>query len=548
MSSAVMIMTRRGRAQVLSLLVTLVLLPATGPLHAAQAGGAATRPNILLIISDDIGIDATTGMYPGLLESLTRRYGPAGHDHPAYRSISGQPASTPNLDQLARQGITFSNVWAQPFCSPTRASILTGLFAGKVNVINYADPLSQHHSSFVQQLKDEGGYSTGLFGKWHLSGMPGGAQSYPGMKPKEAGFEYFRGNLHAAIRGYWDYEYFGQDAATPADQWRTESPPLKSLPGIGPTRFADVVKVADALDWIGGRERAAPAKPWFAWVAFNLAHATSNQQPSAMAVPDEALLDAPSRAEMRACNGTFGTNTTGSCSGEALNRAMTNAHDTLIGKLLAGVEALDANTIVIYVGDNGTPMYGRPNLDMIDSLYITRKGRGKGTAYESGARVPLAIRGPGIGAGRSSSEYVHVVDLFPTILGMAGLQVPAKVSSGDGRGSLDVDGVSLLPIVDGKAQRLRDPDQGYLLTESLNLMTNSTRQVAARNGTYKVICTEKVERDACQFFNLALDPLEEFPLARPVTCGSGLAVKDPAWHYCRLANLIRTESFFARGR
>lgn len=525
------------------------LLGAAGALQAAEARSAAgQRPNILLIISDDIGVDATTGMYPGMLEALTRRYGPSGLNHPGYRAISGRPASTPNLNQLARQGITFSNTWAQPFCSPTRASILTGLFAGKVNVINYTDPLSQHHTSFVQRLKDEGGYSTGLFGKWHLAGMPGGVKSYPGMKPKEAGFEYFRGNMHAAIKGYWDYEYLVQDADTPADQWRVEKPPVKSLPGIAPTRFADVAKVADALEWIGARERAAPAKPWFAWVAFNLAHATSNQQPSAMAVPDADLLDAPSLAEMRACNGTFGTNTTGTCSGEALNRAMTNAHDTLIGKLLAGVDALDANTIVIYVGDNGTPMYGRPNLDMIDSLYITRKGRGKGTAYESGARVPLAIRGPGITGGRSSSEYVHAVDLFPTILGMAGLQAPAKVSSGDGKGSLTVDGVSLLPIVSGRAQRLRDPDQGYLLTESLNLMTNSTRQVAARNGTYKVICTEKVEQEACQFYNLVNDPLEEYPLERPATCGSGLSAKDAAWHYCRLADFIRTESFFARGR
>lgn len=525
----------------------LVALAGASALHAAQAGGSA-RPNILLIISDDIGLDATTGMYPGLLDELTRQYGPSGRNHPDYRAIKGKPASTPNLDQFARQGITFSNAWAQPFCSPTRASILTGLFAGKVNVINYTDPLSQHYTSFVQRLKDAGGYSTGLFGKWHLAGMPGGAKSYPGMKPKEAGFEIFRGNMHAAIRGYWDYEYLVQDAGTPADQWRTEAPPKKSLPGIAPTSFADVIKIADALEWIGAQERSAPAKPWFAWVAFNLAHATINQQPSAMAVPDADLLDAPSLAEMRACNGTFGTNTTGTCTGEQLNRAMSNAHDTLVGKLLAGVDALDRNTIVIYVGDNGTPMYGRPNLDMIDSLYITRKGRGKGTAYESGARVPLAIRGPGITAGRNSSEYVHAADLFPTILAMAGLSPPARVSTGDGKGTLAVDGVSLLPIVNGRANNVRDPDQGYLLTESLNLMTNSTRQIGARNGTYKVICTEKVERDTCQFYNLVNDPLEEYPLEHPANCGSGMTAKDPAWHYCRLANVIRTESFFAKGR
>ncbi len=66
---------------------------------------------------------------------------------------------------------------------------------------------------------------------------------------------------------------------------------------------------------------------------------------------------------------------------------------------------LDRDTIVIYVGDNGTPMYGRPQLDFIDNLYITRTGRGKGTAYESGARVPLAIRGPGIGENRAERRH-----------------------------------------------------------------------------------------------------------------------------------------------
>lgn len=510
----------------------------------------ATRPNILLIISDDIGLDTSTGMYPGLIEETLRQYGPSGLKHPQYQRIQGHPASTPNLDAFARQGMTFTQVWAQPFCSPTRASILTGLFAGKVNVINYADPLSQKYNSFVQRLRDEAGYSTAMIGKWHLAGVPGrgAAATYPGMKPKEAGFDLFKGHMHAAIRGYWDYEYMVQDASTPANEWRTETPPVKSLPGIAPTNFAPVVKVADALEWITEQERTNPAKPWFLWFASNLSHATANQQPSAMAVPNADTLDAPSLAEMKACNGTFGTNTTGTCTGEALNRAMTNALDTVLGKLFAGVDALDRNTIIIYIGDNGTPMYGRPNLDMIDNLYITRTGRGKGTAYESGARVPLAIRGPGIGAAQVSHEYAHAADMFPTILAMAGLSVPGRVSNGDGTGTLPLDGVSLKPIIDGKAKSVRDPDQGYLLTESLNLMTNSTRQIGARNATYKVICTERVEPGSCQFFNLANDPLEEFPLPVPASCGGGGTAKDPAWHYCRLANFIRTESFFAMGR
>jgi arylsulfatase A-like enzyme len=523
----------------------LVLLAAawcsTG-VHAAQ------RPNILLIISDDVGIDVSTGMYPGLVDRVARQYGPRGFAHAGAAVIRGRPASTPTLDAFARQGVAFANAWAEPFCSPTRAAILTGLFAAKANVLNYADPLSQNYLSFVKRLKDEAGYSTGLFGKWHLAGIPGRDTSYPGMKPKEAGFEIFKGNMHAAIRTYWDYDYMEQDAATPPHLWRTGKPPVKSLPGIAPTTMSGVVQVADALEWITAQEATAPQKPWFGWVAFNLAHATAQLLPSQMMVPNLDTLDAASRREMQDCGGTFGTHETGNCSGESLQRAMTNSMDTLIGRLLAGVQRLDRNTIVIYVGDNGTPMYGRPKLDFIDNLYITRKGRGKGTVYESGVRVPFAVRGPGIAANRVNGEYVHAADVFPTVLELAGLQVPAQVATGDGKGLQPVDGRSLLPILRGRAKTVRDPDEGYLLTESLNIMVDSTRQVAARNATYKVVCTEKVENGACEFYNLVTDPLEEYPLAEPARCDATVKRRDPAWHYCRLAGLIRTESFFARGR
>ena len=534
-------------------IVVGMLTVAGWPAMSAQNREPARAPNILLIISDDVGLDMNTGMYPGLVQAVARQYGPQGRNHPGYGVIEGHPASTPNLDRFARQGTAFSQVWAQPFCSPTRASILTGLFAAKANVLNYTDPLSQHYASFVQRLKDEGGYSTGLFGKWHLAGMPGRDADYPGMKPKEAGFEIFRGNMHAALKTYWDYDYMEQDEGTSANQWRTGKPPVKSLPGIAPTTMSAVVQVADALEWISGREKADPRKPWFTWLAFNLAHATAQQLPSQMMVPNADTLDAQSLAEMKACGGTFGTHETGNCSGEALMRAMTNSLDTLVGRMLAAVDALDPNTIVIYVGDNGTPMYGRPQLDFIDNLYITRKGRGKGTVYESGARVPMAVRGPGVQAYRVNGEYVHVADLFPTILALAGLRPPAKVPTGDGRSMQQVDGRSLAPILSGKSVTVRDPDRDFLLTESLNLMTNSTRQVAARNAGYKVVCTEKVDNAACEFYDLRKDPLEEYALAKPPNCdgtqGSGArSAKDPAWNYCRLAGFIRTESFFAKGR
>ena len=176
--------------------------------------GTSRRPNILLVIADDIGMDVMSNIYPGLIDNLVKKYGPSGHNHPDYRKIDGKPASTPVLDKFARQGMRFGNIWAHPFCSPTRATILTGLFAAKTKVTTYADALSSKHTSFVQKLKDEAGYSTAIFGKWHMAGLPGKPVDYPGMKPKQAGFELFKGNMHAAINSYWDYEYQVQDANT----------------------------------------------------------------------------------------------------------------------------------------------------------------------------------------------------------------------------------------------------------------------------------------------------------------------------------------------
>ncbi len=514
---------------------------------AGRAAVASPRPNILFVISDDVGMDVTSDMYPGLIDDLLETYGPQGHDHPDYRSIAGSPASTPTLDALARDGIVFTNVWAHPFCSPTRAAILTGLFGARTGVLTYADPLDQSHTSFVQQLRDAGGYSTGLFGKWHLAGLPGQETSYPGMKPKEAGFELFRGNFHAAITTFWEYDYEVQDDSTPASQWRTSAPPERSLPGIGPTTFAPVVKAADTLEWVAARESADPDKPWFAWLAFNLSHATISREPSQMAVPDAATLDAASLEEMQACGGVFGTQDTGECSGEAVMRAMTNALDTVVGKVIEGVTELDPNTYVIYIGDNGTPMYGRPNLDFIDNMYITRTGRGKGTSYESGARVPLAVTGPGIEAGAVSDEFAHAADMFATILELAGLEVPTEVAGSDAPGTVPLDARSLVPIMTQGVESVRDPDTDYVLTESSNLMTGGTNQVGARNARYKLVCTGSAAADDCEFFDLIDDPLEEFALEKPQSCAAyaagQLGRQDRQWHFCRLQAVVAEQSF-----
>jgi arylsulfatase A-like enzyme len=502
------------------------------------------RPNILLIIGDDIGMDATTDMYPGLIDKLVKQYGPSGHNHPKYQEIKGRPASTPTLNRLAQSGMKFTQAWVNPFCSPTRTSILTGLFSAKTGVLDYNNWLSQNHHSFVQDLKEKGGYSAAIFGKWHIAGLG----QYPGMKPKEAGFDLFQGNLHGGVATYWQWDYQIQDSTDAPSKWRTEKAPVRSIPGVAPTTYAPVVNAADAIKWITDQKSTNPDKPWLVWLAFNLSHITGQQNPNPMIVPNIDTMDDVSIKEMKACGGTFGSAIVGNCSSEALMRGMTNSMDTIISKVLNVVDKLDPNTYVIYLGDNGTWMFG-PKREFIDNMYITRRDRSKGTAYESGAHVSMAIRGPRIKAGSQSDEWIHGVDLFATILELAGLDVPKTVPNKAGNGTEVLDSVSLTPILFKNAKNLRDPNKGYLLTETVNPVKNNARQAGARNAKYKIICTENPQTASCSFYNLIDDPIEEYPLAKPESCANykngTWKTTAPEWHFCRLQEVIGTESFLA---
>jgi arylsulfatase A-like enzyme len=221
-------------------------------------------------------------------------------------------------------------------------------------------------------------------------------------------------------------------------------------------------------------------------------------------------------------------------------RAMTNSMDTVIGKVLAAVDSVPSDTYVIFIGDNGTWS------TVMDNMYITKDGRGKTTPYESGARVPLAIRGPGIAAGGNSSDFVHAVDLFSTCLQLAGLEVaPAELVYKDYQGNpSELDGVSLTPILFGNSTSVRDPDNGYLLTE----VGYNGIKVGARNATYKVIRQQYFPNQNL-FYNLTDDPLEEYPLATPGSCtnytnGTWQPETNPEWHYCRLVEVINFYSIF----
>jgi arylsulfatase A-like enzyme len=252
-----------------------------------------SSPNILLILSDDVGLDATSGYPVGL-----------------------QLPTTPTLDGLAAKGLTFDNAWAYPMCSPTRATILTGRYGYRTGVLSGGDDIPTAETS-LQDFIDTNVpnvYEHAVFGKWHLAGNSNGGDD----NPQVMGIEHFSGLIPSAsgVDNYntWTHVENGQ---------RSQNQTYTT------TAFVDL-----AIDWIAGRD-----KPWFAWLAFNAPHAPFHLPP----------LDLHDRA-LSANQNDIGGNPL------PYYLAAIEAMDQEIGRLLASLspETL-ANTTVIYMGDNGTP-------------------------------------------------------------------------------------------------------------------------------------------------------------------------------------------------
>ena len=190
----------------------------------------SSKPNILLIIADDMGLDAT----------------------PNYTEGSIKP-NMPNLQSLMDAGITFENVWSYPVCSPTRASILTGKYGGETGVLKAGDLISTAETSLQKQINVAtlNAYTSAIIGKWHLSNS--------GLDPQIMGIDYFAGLIKGGVQSYtnWSLNINGQ-ASTSTDYTTT--------------KFTDL-----AIDWVD-----AQTKPWFLWLAYNAPHTPFHLAPTSL--------------------------------------------------------------------------------------------------------------------------------------------------------------------------------------------------------------------------------------------------------------------------
>lgn len=471
----------------LPLLLTALWLPALAIAAPAAKSGAtpAKRPNILLIVADDLG-------YTDL-------------------GSFGAEISTPNLDKLARSGVRMTSFYAAPFCSPTRAMLMSGSdnhlvgFGDMAELITaeqkgkpgYEGYLNDRVVPMAQILKD-GGYRTVMAGKWHL-GVP------EQFSPASRGFE----QSYAMVMGgasHWGDQsgIVALDPDKPPKAVYRENGKAIDIPRDG--FYSSVAFTDKLLEYMKNGEDSG--KPFFAYLAFTAPHWPLH-------APDEDIAKYEGRykegydrlrkerlermkklglipADTPVYEGhpywpRWDSLTPEQQASEArrmtVYAAMIDNMDRQIGRVLDYIKQkgeLD-NTFVFFMSDNGADgnsVYdvGRTrewiHKDMDNSTAnIGKRGSfieyGPGWAqvgstpfklyksfmYEGGISVPAIAWGPGIGGGTIKREFAHVMDVAPTIYQIAGVNHPG--TQYQGREVLPLRGKSMLPYLQGKATGVR---------------------------------------------------------------------------------------------
>ena len=360
-------------------LVLALLLPTfTGAcIHRSSSAPLGARSNIMLIIADDLGNDKIGVYQQG--DDLTR-------------------PKTPNIDELARRGVRFVNAYATPFCSPTRATLLTGQYGSRHDigtVIRGRDqivlPLYPKQLPIPMMLDLGGsGYDHSQVGKWHLaSRRSGGPRS-----PLEHGFNWSAGAPANIRSGCADCDYFS---------W------MKQVNGS--VSRVNVYATTDTTNDAIARANEMH-EPWFMWLAYNAPHEPFHIPPNELHSQTDLEDDVV-----------------------RMYAAMVEALDTEIGRLLASIEPSRLeNTTIIFMGDNGTPRSAVP------PAYATHAA--KGSLREAGANVPFIVAGPVVpdsSRGRVSEVLVNSTDVYATLAEIAGVNLGDVVPPG-----VTMDSISLL--------------------------------------------------------------------------------------------------------
>jgi arylsulfatase A-like enzyme len=372
--------------RVASLLLLVSFFAGAMPLTAAE------KPNIIFIMADDLG------------------YGDLG--------CYGQKiVQTPNLDQLARNGVRFTQAYSgSTVCAPARSVLMTGQHTGHTRVRgNLRIPLRPEDVTVAEVLK-QAGYTTGLIGKWGL-GEPGTT----GI-PNRKGFDYFFGYLNQrhAHNYYTSYLWRNEERVPLPNVVPNEDPQGGGVATVREVYSHDLF-TREALEFVERHK----ARPFFLYLAYTIPHANNGAGQKGMEVPD--LGPYTDRDWPEPQKGFAG---------------MMHRLDRDIGALVQRLEELNIanNTIVFFTSDNGPHREGGNNPQYFNSSGPLRGI--KRDLYEGGIRVPMIVQWPArIQKGRVSDQIVTFWDFFPTAAELAGTTAPPGI-----------DGISLVPALLGKEQ------------------------------------------------------------------------------------------------
>ncbi|MDB4750394.1 arylsulfatase [Akkermansiaceae bacterium] len=434
---------------------------------------AADKPNIILVMTDDQG------------------YGPVGrHGHPWIK--------TPNLDKLYDQSTRLTRFLVSPTCSPTRSALMTGrhpLKNGITHTILERERMALDATLLPQVLKTAG-YTSGIFGKWHL----GDEEAY---QPHKRGFD--EAFIHGA--GGIGQSYKCSCADVPGNKYF--DPTIRHNGSFVKTKgYCTDLFFTAAMGWM--KEAKKEKKPFFTYITTNAPHGPFIAPPS----NTKRLTDLGFSAKTA---GFYG---------------MIENIDENIGRLMTKLAEwnLEKNTILIFMSDNGmtgggSGRTGKPlgedkNGKAMMMFNAGQKGL-KGSADEGGVRVPFFIRWKGtLEAGRDISNVAAHIDLYPTLVELTGATIPEK----------QVGGRSFLPLL--KDPKSAWPDR-YLFTNKARWPTGSEpnkhqwKNFAVRNHQYRLV--DK------QLFDMLADPGQKNDIAakHPEVVEKMRAAYDKFWKEAR---------------
>lgn len=447
-----------------------LVIPAIAIILAVSSHQAVSAQNVLLILADDMGVEALSV------------YG-----------LGKTAPTTAALEKLAREGVVFSNFWSQPVCSPTRASIMTGRYGFRTGVGRPIAPAADGGPSgplppppakpasapyeapgrgrsagnpvsrglqideFMLPMALDAGtggaYRTAAIGKWHMADVDNGWLEHP----RRAGIDFYEAVMHG------EDSYFA---------WR------KNVNGrvTTTTSYGAPDRAETATRWI----KEQGGEPWFMWLSFILPHTPLHLPPRELLQSDYSDLSPTDNTQDDSIR---------------YFHAMIEAMDTAIGRVLDSMDPeVRENTYVIFIGDNGT--------DRGSVAEPFDSGRAKGTVYQGGVNVPLIVTGPGVAEGGVSDALINSVDLYATILEMADVNVDEAVPRRVGQ-----DSVSFLPYLANPGMPSRR-EWVYADVFSGSFAGLPDANYTMRNDRYKLLRHQGTE----EFYDLAIDPYEHVNL------------------------------------